>query len=56
MKDNGRLTKALLKIIAMIAEDKAEDNKVGWPPICAGILHQPERPMAGENEPIQGDS
>lgn len=34
---------ALFQVMAMMAEDKA--NSYSWAPICARILHQPERPI-----------
>ena len=44
MKEKGSVKKALLKVLALMAEDEMEVNIYSWPPICAGILHQPERP------------
>ena len=34
-----------VKIIRSIAKVKTETNSFRWPPLCAGILHQPKRPM-----------
>lgn len=34
----------MLQVLALMAEDEMEVNIYSWPPICAGILHQPQRP------------
>ena len=44
MKEKGSVKKTLLQVLALMAEDEMEVNIYSWPPICAGILHQPERP------------
>lgn len=45
MKEKGSVKKTLLQVLALMAEDEMEVNIYSWPPICAGILHQPERPI-----------
>ena len=34
----------ILNLAGKIAKMEAVKSKSGWPPICAGILHQPKRP------------
>ena len=34
----------MLDLAGKIAKREAVKAKSGWPPICAGILHQPKRP------------
>lgn len=50
MKGKGSVKKALLQVLALMAEDEMEVNIYSWPPICAGILHQPERPIDRKNK------
>lgn len=49
MNENGRVKKALLQVLALMAKEEMEVNIYSWPPICAGILHQPERPQKDLN-------
>ena len=35
---------SILNLAGKIAKMEAVKTKSGWPPICAGILHQPKRP------------
>lgn len=34
----------ILNLAGKIAKMEAVKTNSGWPPICAGILHQPKRP------------
>ena len=34
----------MLELAGKIAKREAVKTKSGWPPACAGILHQPKRP------------
>ncbi len=34
----------MLDLAGKIAKKEAVKAKSGWPPACAGILHQPKRP------------
>lgn len=34
----------ILSLAGKIAKMEAVKTNSGWPPICAGILHQPKRP------------
>lgn len=34
----------LLNLAGKLAKAEAARAKSGWPPACAGILHQPKRP------------
>lgn len=34
----------VLELAGKLAKREAIRAKSGWPPICAGILHQPKRP------------
>ena len=36
--------KEALKLAERIARLRVEGDSYRWPPICAGILHQPKRP------------
>ncbi len=45
MKEKRSVKKALLQALALMAEEEMEVSIYSWPPICAGILHQPERPV-----------
>ena len=38
--------KEVLKLAERIARLRVEGDSYRWPPICAGILHQPKRPKA----------
>ena len=44
MKEKGSVKKALLQILAVVAEDEIDIDIYSWPPHCATILYQPERP------------
>lgn len=44
MKEKGIVKKALLQMLAVAAEDEMDINIYSWPPICASLLYQPERP------------
>ena len=45
MKEKRSVKKALMQALALMVEEEMEVNIYSWPPICAGILHQPERPI-----------
>lgn len=45
MKEKGTVKKALLQMLAVAAEDEMDINIYSWPPICASLLYQPERPI-----------
>lgn len=36
--------KAILKALGKVAEVEANMKNSGWPPMCIGIIYQPERP------------
>lgn len=40
MKKKSRM----LKLAGKVAKLEAAKTNAGWPPACAGILHQPKRP------------
>lgn len=40
-KKTGRI---ILNLAGKIAKMEAVKTNSGWPPACAGILHQPKRP------------
>lgn len=44
MREEGSVKKALLKALAVVAEEEMDIYIYSWPPICASLLHQPERP------------
>lgn len=35
----------ILNVAGKLVKREAVRAKSGWPPICAGILHQPKRPV-----------
>lgn len=49
MKRNESVKKILLQMLARVAEEEMEVNIYEWPPVCVGLLHQPERPRLDEN-------
>lgn len=42
MKKNIKMS--VLKAVGKIAEFEANVVAADWPPICAGLIHQPKRP------------
>ena len=44
VKEKRSVKKALLQILAAIAEDEMDICIYGWPLQCSSILYQPERP------------
>lgn len=42
MKKN--MKKRVLKAVGKIVEFEANTMDAGWPPRCAGLIHQPKRP------------
>lgn len=48
-----RVKKVLLQTIARIAKNEMDGGINSWPPICAGLLHQPRRPV--EEHETQGN-
>ena len=42
--------KGALKVIAKVVEIGVKEYVYEWPPHCAGILHQPKRPMECRSE------
>jgi len=38
------IKKIVLKAVGKIAEYQANVVDADWPPICAGLIHQPKRP------------
>lgn len=45
MEKTMKLNKTVLKAIMKVTKIEVEKNVNKWPPICAGIYHQPKRPM-----------
>ncbi len=43
MKKN--IKKGLLKVVGKIVEFESNVAIADWPPICAGLIHQPKRPL-----------
>ena len=39
-----KLSEKTLKVLWKIATREVDKQKLSWPPLCAGIYHQPKRP------------
>ena len=39
-----KLSEKTLKVLWKIATGEVDKQKLSWPPLCAGIYHQPKRP------------
>lgn len=44
MGEKRIVKKVLMQVLALMAEEEMDVNIYSWPPICSGILYQPERP------------
>lgn len=44
MKRNEKIGVKALRAVERIARNEVEKMKFEWPPLCAGIGHQPKRP------------
>lgn len=40
-----KLDKKVLKAVERATRNEVVRNLRGWPPLCAGLLHQPMRPQ-----------
>lgn len=40
-----KLDKKVLKVVERATRNEVIRNQRGWPPLCAGIFHQPMRPQ-----------
>lgn len=38
------MKKTVLQVVGKVAEFEANKMYTPWPPICAGLIHQPKRP------------
>lgn len=38
------IQKKALEVMVKVVKKEVEKNENAWPPICAGIFHQPKRP------------
>lgn len=53
MKNETKVKKALLQVLAKMAEDEMDVNIYSWPPICASFYYQPERPERYSNKEVE---
>lgn len=44
MKVSANFRNKAIKAVEKIARNEVEKYAWGWPPVCAGIYHQPKRP------------
>lgn len=44
MKKTEKINNTVLKVVERIARNEVKKNCFDWPPICAGIFHQPKKP------------
>ncbi len=44
MKESEKISVKALRVVERITRNEVERHRWGWPPICAGIGHQPKRP------------
>lgn len=42
--------KEMLEMTQKLAKVKVQGDFLRWPPYCAGILHQPKRPITSESQ------
>lgn len=45
MKKDNRKESCIIKVAGKLVKMEAKHVDSGWPPICAGFLHQPKRPV-----------
>ena len=45
-----KLSRNVLKAVERITRNEVEKSYYPWPPLCAGIMHQPKRPVRQKKE------
>lgn len=52
MKGTENFRNKTLRAVERIARNEVEKHAFGWPPVCAGIYHQPKRPVQQKEKSI----